>query len=188
MNGCAAGLNRIFGPMRTTPEDEIIVRCYSEKNYGGYCIPLGEGTYSQPELALYGIAGNDISSIEILNENYRVKVYTSVNCTGSYLIRQVSTKTFSTSYDNKICSMKVELKPGVGIGEIDADEDILLTAERDNILVENAEGERLCIYDTAGKLISQSTIVTASQAVSIQALPRGNYIIRVADKAIKVLR
>ena len=84
--------------------------------------------------------------------------------------------------------MKIELKPGTAIDEVTADDDIQLVAERDNILVENAEGESLRIYDTAGKLICQSNIASASQAVSIQALPRGNYIIRVADKAIKVLR
>ena len=187
MNGWAAGLNRIFGAV-SVPEEEVVVRCYSERNYGGYCIPLAEGTYTQPELAVHGIAANDLSSIEIVNDNYRIKLYTSVNCSGSYLIRQTSAKTLSSSYDNKVCSMKIELKPGTAIDEVTADDDIQLIAERDNILVENAEGESLCIYDTAGKLISQSNIAAASQTVSIQALPRGNYIIRVADKAIKVLR
>lgn len=188
LNGWAAGLNRIFGPPLTTPEDEIVVRCYSERNYGGYCIPLTEGTYMQPDLALHGITANDISSIEILDENYRVKLYTSVNCTGSYITRSASSKTLST-YDNKVCSMKVEVKPGgTGINGITAAEDILLTAERDNAIVENAKGESLSIYDTAGKLVSRSQILTDSQAISLSTLPHGNYILRVADKTVKVLR
>lgn len=37
MNGWASGLNRIFGAI-TVPEEEVAIRCYSEKNYGGYCV------------------------------------------------------------------------------------------------------------------------------------------------------
>ena len=84
--------------------------------------------------------------------------------------------------------MKIELKPGTAIDEVTSDDDIQLIAERDNILVENAEGQSLCIYDTAGKLISRNSVLAASQTFSLQALPHGNYIVRVANKTIKVLR
>ena len=189
LNGWASAINRTYGPPRTVPEDRVVVRCYSEKNYGGYCIPLTEGIYTQADLALHGLAANDLSSVEILDDNYRVKLYTSANCTGTFMTRSVSGKNLATAFDNKVCSIKVEVKPGgTGINGTTADDDILLTAEGGNIIVENAEGEQLCIYDMAGKLVSQDRILAASQAVSLSSLPRGNYIVRVADKAIRLLR
>lgn len=110
LNGWASGLNRIFGAV-TVPEDEVAVRCYSEKNYGGYCVSLPEGKFTQGELAVYGLKANDLSSIEIVDNFYRVKLYTGPNCTGSYLIRSSSAKQISSTYNDKVCSILIEPNP-----------------------------------------------------------------------------
>ena len=110
LNGWASGLNRIFGAI-TVPEEEVVVRCYSEKNFGGYCVSLPVGKFSQGELAVYGLKANDLSSLELVDDFYQVKIYKSVNCTGSYLLRRNSSKTLSSSFDNAICSILIEPNP-----------------------------------------------------------------------------
>ena len=134
MNGWAAGLNRIYGAI-TVPEDEVVVRCYSEKNYQGYCVSLPEGMFTQPDLAVYGLTANDLSSIELLDDFYRVKLYTSTNCKGSYLLRKVSTKALSSTYNNKVCSILIEPNPD-GISGISAEDE-----EEETIY--NLSGQRL---------------------------------------------
>ena len=110
LNGWASGLNRIFGAI-TVPEEEVVVRCYSEKNFGGYCVPLPAGKYGQGELAVYGLKANDLSSLELVDDFYQVKLYRSANCTGSYLTRRTSSKTISSTYDNAVCSILIEPNP-----------------------------------------------------------------------------
>lgn len=110
LNAWASGMNRIFGAV-TVPEEQVAVRCYSEKNYKGYCVPLPEGKFMQANLAVYGLKANDLSSLEIVDDRYQVTLYTSTNCTGSRIIRKTSAKQLSTSYDNKVCSIIIERKP-----------------------------------------------------------------------------
>ena len=134
LNGWASGLNRIFGAI-TVPEDEVAVRCYSEKNFGGYCVSLPEGKFTQGELAVYGLTANDLSSIEIVDNFYQAKLYTSTNCTGSYLLCRNPRKTLSSSYDNKICSILIEPNPNA-IKDIKNSND-------SNDLIYNLAGQRL---------------------------------------------
>ena len=137
LNGWASGLNRIFGAI-TVPEEQVAVRCYSEKNYGGYCVALPEGKFTMPDLAVYGLKANDLSSLEIVDNFYRVKLYTGPNCTGSYTTRSSSAKQFSSNYDNKICSILVEPNP-TAIGEVSDSE--LNTEGKHEIF--NLAGQRL---------------------------------------------
>jgi len=116
MNGWASGLNRIFGALKV-PEDQVVVKCYSEKNYGGYCVGLPPGTYHMGDLAVYGLKANDLSSIEILDNYYIVKLYTSPNCTGSRTTKRTSSKILTTALNDKICSIEIEPNP-TGIEEI----------------------------------------------------------------------
>lgn len=134
MNGWAAGLNRIYGAI-TVPENEVVVRCYSEKNYQGYCVSLPVGKFTQPDLAVYGLTANDLSSIELLDDYYRVKLYTTTNHKGSYLTRKASAKQLSSTYDNKVCSILIEPNPD-GISGISAED------EEDETIY-NLSGQRL---------------------------------------------
>jgi hypothetical protein len=109
MNAWASGMNRIFGAI-TVPEEEVAVRLYSEKNYGGYCVSLPEGEFSQGDLAVYGLKAKDLSSFEIVDDFYQLKLYKSTNCTGSPGTRRRSAKTLST-WDNTVCSIIIEPNP-----------------------------------------------------------------------------
>ena len=134
LNGWASGLNRIFGAINV-PEEQVAVRCYSEKNYQGYCVSLPEGEFHQGELAVYGLKANDLSSIEIVDDYYQVRLYTSANCTGSRVIRKTSVKMLSATYDNKICSIIVEPNP-TGISGVTEDSE-------DSEIIYNLAGQRL---------------------------------------------
>ena len=109
LNAWAAGMNRIYGAI-TVPEEEVAVRLYSEKNYGGYCVCLPEGEFSQGDLAVYGLKAKDLSSFEIVDNFYQIKLYKSVNWTGSPATRRQSAKMLS-SWDNAVCSIIVEPNP-----------------------------------------------------------------------------
>jgi len=133
LNAWAAGLNRIFGAV-TVPEEEVVVKLYSEKNYNGYCVSLPPGEYSQGDLAVYGMKAKDISSVEIVNGLYQVILYKAPDCKGSRLIRRVSSKVLASSYDNQVCSVVVEVNP-TGISSP--------LEETENGAVYNLAGQRL---------------------------------------------
>ena len=110
MNAWAAGLNRIFEAV-TVPEDQVVVRCYSERNYGGYCVALPEGRFHMGDLAVYGIKANDIVSIEFVNNDdkfYQARFYLSPDCKGKSLVRRVSSKTLGSDFADKVCSILIE--------------------------------------------------------------------------------
>lgn len=134
MNGWAAGLNRIYGAI-TVPEEEVAVRCYSEKNFKGYCVSLPAGKFTQPDLAVYGLTANDLSSIEIVDDFYQAKLYTTTDCKGSYLLRRTSGTQFSSTYDNKVCSILIEPNPN-GISGISGNTD-------EEEAIYNLSGQRL---------------------------------------------
>lgn len=107
LNAWASGMNRIFKAV-TVPEEEVIARCYSEKNYNGYCVSLPAGKFTQADLAVYGLKANDLASIEILDDSYWVYLYTSNNCTGTRLRRNASMKQLGSNYLDKVCSILIE--------------------------------------------------------------------------------
>ncbi len=58
------------------------VSFYSDCNYGGYKVSLGEGTYTTKDLISKGISDNDISSLKV-NQGYVVRVYVDNNQSGT---------------------------------------------------------------------------------------------------------
>ena len=118
------------------------MKCYSETNYKGYCVALPEGTYYVGDLAVYGIKANDIASIEIVNDIYQARLYTSTNCTGTNTRRTKSAKALTTSFKDKICSIVVEENPNsTGISTIEKDEDETICKQGSTIV--NLAGQRL---------------------------------------------
>ena len=150
MNGWASGLNRIFGAI-TVPEEEVAIRCYSEKNYGGYCVSLPEGKFTVGDLAVYGLRANDMASLEIVDDFYQVKLYTRTDCTGTNLRKKASAKMFSDNYSDKICSIVVEPNP-TGISSIDEDE------EQEAIY--NLAGQRLSKMQKGINIVNGKKIIT----------------------------
>lgn len=137
MNGWASGMNRIFSAV-TVPEDEVVVRLYSERNYKGYCVSLPPGVYHQGDLAVYGLKANDLASLEIVDDLYQAKLYLTPDCTGGYSTRRSSAKQLTDKYENLVCSIIIEPNP-VGIEEI---EDENYDYEDKNVIY-NLSGQRI---------------------------------------------
>ena len=115
MNGWASGLNRIFGAV-TVPEEEVAVRCYSDTNYKGYCVSLPPGEYGQGDLAVYGLKAKDLSSLEIVNADYQVRLYKTTDCTGTNRKCVKSLKGLSTYDIYNLAGQRVNTKQkGVNI-------------------------------------------------------------------------
>ena len=185
LNAWASAMNRTFKAV-TTDEKDVVLRCYSENNMGGYQVNFPEGKFSQADLARYGLAANDLSSIE-LADGYRVKLYTGNKNTGTYRTFQATQTKLPAGYNDKICSITIEKIP-TAIDGVATDGDLTVTLEQDAVVTNNAQGEELYIYDITGKLVSSQPITDASQSFSLSQLKGGNYIIRVADKVVKVLK
>lgn len=78
LNEWAAAINRAF---QTKTADQPVATFYQDINYGGYAVQLSEGTYSRPELALYGIKARDITSLKV-EPGYKVTLYEDVEPKG----------------------------------------------------------------------------------------------------------
>ena len=158
LNAWASGMNRIFGAV-TVPEEQVAVRCYSEKNYKGYCVALPEGKFTQADLAVYGLTANDLSSLEIVDDLYQVILYTTPNHTGSRLTRKASAKQLSSNYDNKVCSIIVEPNPTAMVSPIEETEEGValydLSGRRvfTKVLPQRGSGKEAHIYIVNGKKI-----------------------------------
>ena len=109
LNAWASGMNRVFGAI-TVPGEEVVVRCYSEKSYKGYCVSLPVGEFSQGDLAVYGLKAKDLSSFELLDDFYQVKLYQKPDFTGAPSTRRKSYKTLS-NLDNMVYSIVIEPNP-----------------------------------------------------------------------------
>ncbi|MBQ7460649.1 MAG: hypothetical protein IJS63_00135 [Bacteroidaceae bacterium] len=137
LNAWASGMNRVFGAV-TVPEEQVVVRLYSERNYEGYCVSLPAGKFTQADLAVYGLKAKDLSSIEIVDDFYQVRCFKTTNCTGTARKITKTTKTLAT-YDNTICSVIVEPNP-TAINEIKNEE---LRMKNDEGTIYNLAGQRL---------------------------------------------
>ena len=137
LNAWASGMNRIFGAV-SVPEEKVVARFYSEKNYGGYCVSLPEGKFMQADLALYGLKANDLASMEIVDDSYWVYLYTSNNCTGTRLRRNTSMKQLASNYLDKVCSILI-VPNETKINDVEASKD---TDDADAPIY-NVAGQRL---------------------------------------------
>lgn len=137
MNGWASGLNRIFGAVNV-PEDEVVVRCYSEANYKGYCVNLPVGTFHVGDLAVYGLKANDLASFEFVNNEdkfYQITLYTSTDCKGTKMTSRISRKALADTFKDKVNSIVIEPHP-TGISEYPEDSE-------DQETIFNLAGQRL---------------------------------------------
>lgn len=77
-NQYAARAHRVFGVKSSSDTRATI---YADANYSGYSVSLGEGSYSQSELALYGFIGGDLTSLKV-TPGWRVTLYANADFTG----------------------------------------------------------------------------------------------------------
>lgn len=162
LNQWATTINRIFPPKVA---DAPVATFYSELDFGGYGISLPVGTFPQSELALYGIAAQDIASYKV-SDGYKVTAYLAANCEGSNQL-----------WTGELASIPRGWRNGVKSLVIEADEEEGL----DSIVADSADTAEL--YNAAGVKIAE-----LSAPFSIPDLPSGLYILRIGSKSYKFLK
>lgn len=110
-NQYASRVNRVFGVKHASDTRATI---YADGDYQGYSVALGEGSYPQSELALYGFIGGDLTSLRV-TPGFKVTLYANADLTGdsrSYTsdIRNVG------DFNDRARSLKIEACGKSGLG------------------------------------------------------------------------
>lgn len=137
LNGWASGMNRIYKAVEV-PEEEAMVEVFSGSNYTGYSVKLPVGTYTLPDLAVYGLRANDLESLKILKEGATARIYKKENNTGTSLLCKVDRKALTTTFKNQINSITVTYEDPVGISKPEAEK-----TDKD-VMVYTLDGKLLC--------------------------------------------
>lgn len=185
LNAWASAMNRVFKAVEV-PEEDVVAKCYSEYNYKGYCVNLPAGDYGKGNLAVYGLKGNDLASLEIVKEGYRVKLYRNATCTGAFRTCTASAKRLPSTYTNTVNAIRIE-QIETGLDEVNAG-DTEIRVENGTVLVDNAKGQNITIYTIAGHKAASTVAGSDAEAFELTGLPHGIYIIRAGGKSLTVTR
>ena len=87
--------------------DDCIAILYVDKDYGGSSISLGEGNYTQDELANYGISAKNISSLKV-TKGFKITLYENANFTGNSKSWTTDASFVGEDWNDKACSVRIE--------------------------------------------------------------------------------
>lgn len=104
LNQWATRMLRVFGTKKC---DDCIAILYADSDYRGYSTSLGEGSYTQAELAMYGISAKDISSLKV-TPGFKVTIYEGDNFNGKSKSYIASESFVGEEWNDKMSSLKVE--------------------------------------------------------------------------------
>ena len=104
LNQWATRMLRVFGTKKC---DDSIASLYADSDYRGYSKSLGEGSYTQAELAMYGISAKDISSLKV-TPGFKVTIYEGDNFNGKSKSYIASESFVGEEWNDKMSSLKVE--------------------------------------------------------------------------------
>ena len=104
LNQWATRMLRVFGTKKC---DDNIASLYADSDYRGYSKSLGEGSYTQADLAMYGISAKDISSLKV-TKGFKVTIYEDDNFNGKSKSYTASESFVGEEWNDKMSSLKVE--------------------------------------------------------------------------------
>jgi hypothetical protein len=159
-------MNRIFKAVEV-PEEEAMVEVFSGTNYTGYSVKLPVGTYTLPDLAVFGIMANDVESVKILKEGASARLYRNGNNSGVSQLVKADKKSLTISYKNAVNSITVEYEDPDGI-----------------VVPESIKNyEDVMVYSLDGKLLGRGKTAIHSNATKGKTV-----IVKTGDKSVKVKR
>ncbi len=190
LNEWATAINRIFG---TKTADEPVATFYQDADYNGYAVGLPVGTFTQADMALYGLKSKDVSSIKI-SEGYEVTL-----CTGDSFVRGAkNTWTESTSYvgstwNDRARSIMVAPAQEGGIQGVGAGDDTAMKVEKgagaDSFLISGTCGHNIEMYNTSGiKIADVASEPTGDTLIDMGGMPGGLYIVRSGGRSAKLIK
>ncbi|MFZ1236490.1 MAG: T9SS type A sorting domain-containing protein [Prevotella sp.] len=185
VNEWASAINRVF---KTKSTSSPVATFYSDINYGGYAIGLPVGTFTQAEMALYGIKANDITALKI-NSGYKVTIYTNADLSGTERLMTASTSWIGTDWNDKICSMKIEsTTSGIASETTDQQLSVFPNPTSSFITIHQTQASKLIrIYDAKGKLVKTINPTAENTKVMISDLPKSTYIVKSGNQVTKLL-
>ena len=104
LNQWATRMLRVFGTKKC---DDSIASLYADSDYRGYSKSLGEGSYTQAELAMYGISAKDISSLKV-TKGFKITLYENADCTGNSKSWTTDASFVGGDWNDKACSVRIE--------------------------------------------------------------------------------
>ena len=182
LNKFATAINRIY-VARPVSEEEGVVKVYTAQKYAGDCFALPVGNHTNIDLALYGIPDKAIASVEV-TAGYRVKMYKSKDCTGGYFRSDQSRAALTGTFTNAVSSVSVE-QLNDAVDAVD-DAKVRISVGHGTLHIMHAAGFRLAIYDTSGRLVSETPIAGNHETLSLSPLPHGIYVVRVGEESLTI--
>ena len=104
LNQWATRMLRVFGTKKC---DDSIAILYADSDYHGYSKSLGEGSYTQAELAMYGISAKDISSLKV-TKGFKITLYENADFTGNSKSWTTDASFVGEDWNDKACSVRIE--------------------------------------------------------------------------------
>lgn len=104
LNQWATRMLRVFGTKKC---DDCIASLYADSDYRGYSKSLGEGSYTQADLAMYGISAKDISSLKV-TKGFKITFYENADCTGNSKSWTTDASFVGGDWNDKACSVRIE--------------------------------------------------------------------------------
>ena len=86
--------------------DDCIAILYADSDYRGLSASLGEGSYTQEELAKYGINAKVISSLKV-TKGFKITLYENADLTGKSK-SWTTDASFVEDWNDKACSVRIE--------------------------------------------------------------------------------
>lgn len=136
---------------------------------------------------MYGLKANDLESFSTL-KGYKAYLYRSSDCTGVYRLVADGTTVLglTSTYLNLVNSIKIEAVAD-GIENTEAQE-LQVNIEGNTLYIDNGKNEQFTIFNLLGQKVSQTLVLSKSEAYSLTSLCKGTYIIRVGNKSLKIVR
>ena len=104
LNQWATRMLRVFGTKKC---DDSIAILYADSDYRGYLKSLGEGSYTQADLAMYGISAKDISSLKV-TKGFKITLYENADFTGNSKSWTTDASFVGGDWNDKACSVRIE--------------------------------------------------------------------------------
>ena len=167
LNQWATAINRVFPPVEVT---DAVVTVYSQSNYAGGAYQLPAGEFSQGELSLYGVQARELSSFE-LNEGYVITLYSGENFNGDSKAYEESTSNVGLAWRGRTCSI------------------VIASASSGVEGLYKADGGMAEVFDLQGRVVARVHPGSdPADFVRGSSLPKGVYIIRDAERVVKVTK
>lgn len=187
VNEWAAAINRIFKPRSTT---QPAATFYQDINYGGYAVSLPEGTFTQADMALYGLKAKDITSFKV-NDGYKVTLYRGTNLNGQSKSWTGSVDWIGSDWNDQACSMIIERESSF-VNRPEAAGTtlrVVLDAPGNRLTVSGTAGSEVVLFSMQGEKVCSAPVSGCGDTtVDVSSLSHGVYVVRSGDRFAKIMK